>query len=964
MSLYVINGKPLLVGGKALCDVLPTIQGGQGTASPAGALGITADIRNTYAGAAVNPPYIHPVANLYTANATAPVIFTISDPAGIYIVSGSTIYQNTSNPAVGSYPISVTATEQGTGRTATATITLPCVAGLGIYVNQTKISNATDPGFKFSMNAGGVNDFTPTWSMSDPSGRFYVDPQYWYFAFTNGVPPVGSYPVTIKTTANDGTALSNNFTLTIYQEAPQTAPVFTPIQVSSADVAGTAIGKLSAFNALGVYNYSITDATGYVKTVVDADGTVRIAKDLPPVGNLTFTATVSNGVTSATASCVVLVKQGNVLPPANMMLAVNSALENYSYGQVIGTPTISGITGTPQWTLRHESDAYVDYFNNPQKCFNIDPSTGQITAPYQLPARCPNHPVVSTPGHSIQVTCSDGTNRCTQTFTVPVYWKTGGPTVYVGRGMKSLHGANGYEHWTDFLPLVSPQNGILDAAYAGAVINIAADSDPNYYACDNANGQNGFAANYAVRQGIGGPLTIQALDPNGPRPRMGGLVGSGSGGVDISGKGFFNFANGDQILKGIEVSFVNGAGEPEPGDNTHGVSGVRKNGQCLGDFFVVGCNLHDCNNNIETGLRPGNDYIYNNILGNGGTAYVSSGATHNLYAGATPYLHFKGNLTYRAMNGHALKTRSFSGLIENNRLYDAENGSSSAVVDVPQGGQYVFRNNQFHKGPNAQNSGTLQILGDGDRQRVHTFDIYGNVFSVQSLSEHYGAPSIIKNVPVLSLIDGKDSIVTVHDNSYYLAGQGARLIENLPIGSGSNATSNVPPVVGTNTQLTAPPALDFSDPGTASPAAGRLGFYNAIQEQDVNNNYNNYYMTQTDAGFDDIRVPATAAVGTVVAHLTAYGANLWANVTPVDQTKVNPFSGGAAFSLTSSLDPSYSGPANPFAANSKYKIVATSATTADIQVVAPLTAGTDFIKIRATSPNGVLADTRYYVSVV
>ena len=973
-SVLTIGGKPALIAGKLLllstaATVAPPVVAPSppppvtAPPAPSGPLSVSVAVRPTYHGADISGSYIHPMGNVTVAGATAPCDYTLSDPAGIFKVFGDTLFQCLPNPAVGTYPVTVTATEQGTGRTASTSVDLPVIDGVGVYIIRTSISNATDPGYHLSVNAAGINDFTRTWSIVDPSGRFGIEPQYWYIYFRNGTPPVGDYPITVKVTGADGVARDTQFTIHVYPEPAQTAPTFTARRVSSADVAGTVIGKLSAFNALGVYRYSLLDtAGGLIRSTVGADGSLYLASDSPAEGAHTFTARVSNGATSADATFSFTVAHGQVLPASNMTMVVPTGLTNAAYGTVVGTPTVTGMSGPVTWTLDNADNKYASAYIvegtlTPLPLWLQDTSTGRITAARQIPART----------HDLIVTASDGLNRCTRTFQVTAAWHQG-PELWVGRGMAAAHPGKGYEHWSDVLPIISPEAERLPDNMMGYVIHVAWDSDPDYYACDNANGLGGHSQNYQVRHGIVGPGTIIGVPgPNGEKPRMGGFVGSAGGGVDVSGKAFMTFANGDNRVSGLEVSFVTGtdmytydAGGMAVINNEKGVTGVRKGGDTYGDFYVDGCYIHDCNDDIHTGGRPGNDYIRNNVLGNGGTAYVGSGATHNLYAAESSYIEFSGNLTYRTMNGHTLKMRSLRGLIENNRMFDGEMGSSSAVIDIPMGGEYVIRNNVIHKGPNAQNDSALQLIADGWQGRPHVFDIHDNTFIIQVPGgNHFGDPVAIKHFPTITAATGISSDINIHDNTAYLC-PGSSLVLDVPTGTYYTRSGSRMATVSNTTLLTAPPALDFSDPTNPGHNVPHLGPYNAVQEQGIGNNYAHFYMTQIDPGTDDIRVATNAPSGTVLANLTAYGANIWGVMNATDP-RINPFKNGATFSITRDLG-FY--PGDHWAPDGRYAIQQIDATHAKLIVNGPLVAGTDFVKVRAVAPDGTTADWRYYVSVV
>ena len=908
----------------------------------AGLSDIAMALRPAYAQSEALPHKV--IGNAQAVGATGAVTFALSDPSGRFEISFNQVRLAADNPPAGSYPLTLTATDAGSGASISKTFTATVLAGRGIYLNDDTFSDAQSSHDVIGMSAsliprGGA------WTVS--AGAFAVESDYQYIYYKNYVPAaLGDYPVTITATGADGTTLSGDFTLHVIHEPPMTSIDFAPGLVSTADGAGKALGTARAFNRRGVYAWSLLDNDGGLFAIGAGSGTVTLAQDEPSLGDHAITIQVANGASTYSQTFTIDVAQGTILPPENMTLAVAQGIDNFMMSPPIGTPQVAGMDAPVAWSLQNEGsgEQFTEYFGADISIFAIDPDSGAIRAVKQVPART----------HDIIVTASNGLQRCTRTFQVTSVWKQG-PSVYVGEGMAAAHPGFGYEHWREFVEQVSPASGVLPPELAGCVVNFAHNADPDYFASDNGNGEDGGPFQYNVRFGIAGPITLQALDPSGPRPRLGGYVGSARGGVDPSGKGFLTFSNGDAIVRGLEVSFVQGDGQPVPGDNSHGVSGIRKNAQAWGDFTVEDCFIHDCNNDIETGQAPGNTYIRRNILGNAGTAYVNSGATHNLYNGANAYMEFTDNLTHRTVNGHSLKTRALRALIAGNRMYDGEHGSSSAVVDIPQGGTYVIRGNVIHKGPNAQNSGALQLIADEDQSRIHRFEITGNTFSVQvPAHNHFGAASAIKHTRTLGG-DGQSSQVLAHDNSFYLAGD-AVVLEEPALHDGHPVSGTVSAVVSNSTMLAAPPALDVGDPGTANPPAGRLGFYNAVQEQIPGNNYEHFYMVQIDAGADDLRIPADSAVGTVAARCAAYGANLWANVSPADP-RINPFTAGSAWSL--SRDPNFF-PGDPgWAPDGRYAIDAQGVVT----VAGPLVPGTDFIKVRCTAPDGTIADWRFYVSV-
>lgn len=106
----------------------------------------------------------------------------------------------------------------------------------------------------------------------------------------------------------------------------------------------------------------------------------------------------------------------------------------------------------------------------------------------------------------------------------------------------------------------------------------------------------------------------------------------------------------------------------------------------------------------------------NGILGAAGSAEVriegsefarngyGDGYSHNIYIRTAARLTVLSSYFHEAKVGHNLKSRAAINTIENSYFMDGPSGTSSYLVDFPDGGNVRLRGNLFHKGPKAQNS--------------------------------------------------------------------------------------------------------------------------------------------------------------------------------------------------------------------------------------------------------------------
>ncbi len=774
---------------------------------------------------------------------------------------------------------------------------------------------------------GGDHNFrTDATTVSDP--RFEMS----YGAVRpakNVMPPLGTYPLTVTSRSASGHLLSLDVVIQIVAFAPIARIQLMPGIVSTSQAAGVSLGRALATTPSNTPTWSLPGDAGGAVAINAKTGDVSIAKPLP-AGPLTLVVKVVDRLATYSQSITIPVQQGTILPPENMRMAVSSALRNAGMGQAVGKPAVQGVTGKPRWSMTHNNlnlASEVQPYALPRR-YAIDPATGTVTAPGLLSAQT----------DQLVITCTDGINTCTRSFDVPVAAAPKGPTFHVGRGMAASHGPLGFEHLKDVYYKFQTARPEGD----WPTVLIYADDDPNYYAND-------IGGDYALRYGWHGPLTIRGVSKGGKQPRLGGSIDCAAGGSDMSGKAFFIFNQGDFVLENVEVSHVHGGGDPASSWPGHGLSGVRKDEKSYGNLTVRRCRIVSCDNGIHTGASPGNVVIEDCEIGGGGTAYVGSGATHNVYLGDGWRVEARRNIFHGATNGHDFKSRMAFGLLEDNRFYDGERGSASAQIDLPDGGEYVVRRNKFHKGANAQNGSSLQfcaeMLSDHAKNILLVED---NEFFVTTPSgNHFGPPCALRHYGRLSAL-GEQSQFVSKRNAFYLA-PGATKFQEI------HAPGHSQPIVENGSMLlTEPPALDFARPWGPGQVQ-RLGWLTFVA--DNSKTYDNFTLVQIDPGSDDIRLPVGSPAGTVLARCAAYGASWFTLSKTQPDPRINPFAAGVAWSL--SQDKNYYGQV-PWAPPGRYAVDARGVVT----VTGPLVRGVDLLLVRAASPTGTLCDYRFHVSVV
>ena len=187
-------------------------------------------------------------------------------------------------------------------------------------------------------------------------------------------------------------------------------------------------------------------------------------------------------------------------------------------------------------------------------------------------------------------------------------------------------------------------------------------------------------------------------------------------GAYILGKGIWVVAGHNCTVENIEFS---GARVPDQNG-----AGIRLDGNGLNLRY---CYFHDNENGILTNnSRQGDILIEYCEFENGGHG---DGYSHNIYIGHAASLTFRFNYTHHAKIGHCLKSRAAKNDIRYNYFSDGDDGYSSRLVDLPNGGYTILLGNIFHQGRLAENSNLVGYGKEGyDQGGDHRLYIHYNTF--------------------------------------------------------------------------------------------------------------------------------------------------------------------------------------------------------------------------------------------
>jgi len=182
-------------------------------------------------------------------------------------------------------------------------------------------------------------------------------------------------------------------------------------------------------------------------------------------------------------------------------------------------------------------------------------------------------------------------------------------------------------------------------------------------------------------------------------------------GKNAAGKGLWVIQGANVVVDSIEfhdatVPDQNGAG-------------IRAEGNGLA---IVNAGFFDNENGI-LGPNAGEISITRSEFARNG---FGDGYTHNVYVGRADRLTVSASFFHEARIGHNLKSRARETRIENSYFMDGPDGTSSYLVDVPNGGIVYLRGNLLQKGAKADNSTSLAFGEEGLPWPTNTLEMVHN----------------------------------------------------------------------------------------------------------------------------------------------------------------------------------------------------------------------------------------------
>lgn len=182
-----------------------------------------------------------------------------------------------------------------------------------------------------------------------------------------------------------------------------------------------------------------------------------------------------------------------------------------------------------------------------------------------------------------------------------------------------------------------------------------------------------------------------------------GMSNTVIGNQDCAGKGVFVIYGNNVTVRDLALIHAS-----DPDLNGAGIraEGVNLTVQRVHIMFNQDGILADPIANSTIWIRD--SYFY----ANGYCASSGEGCAHGIYIGQIAHLLVEHNTFKDTQIGHHIKSRAAVTDVIDNTIEDGPTGTSSYLIDVPNGGAVTIRGNRLEKGPLSSNPGVAISIGE------------------------------------------------------------------------------------------------------------------------------------------------------------------------------------------------------------------------------------------------------------
>jgi Flp pilus assembly protein TadD len=164
-------------------------------------------------------------------------------------------------------------------------------------------------------------------------------------------------------------------------------------------------------------------------------------------------------------------------------------------------------------------------------------------------------------------------------------------------------------------------------------------------------------------------------------------------------QGIWVFRGNDIVVENIEFS-----GAKARARNGSGIRFFGRNLTVRDSYF------HHNQDGVLTWTAPEGDVLIerSEFAHNG----AGDGQSHNIYIGHVRTFTLRFSYSHDSVSGHEVKSRARTNRIEYNRLTDEDNGNSSYLIDLPEGGLGYVLGNVLEKGERTENPNAISFAAE------------------------------------------------------------------------------------------------------------------------------------------------------------------------------------------------------------------------------------------------------------
>lgn len=199
------------------------------------------------------------------------------------------------------------------------------------------------------------------------------------------------------------------------------------------------------------------------------------------------------------------------------------------------------------------------------------------------------------------------------------------------------------------------------------------------------------------------------------------IVGRGAGAVvtlkTCEGKAVFVIRGDDVTIRNLTFSHAR-----VPDANGAGIRAEGRNLTVFNSRFI------ENENGILAGPNPASTIrIYDSEFRRNGSC--EKVCAHGIYIDAIALLHIERSTFTETRTGHQIKSRALSTRLIDNDISDGAEGTSSYLVDLPDGGSLEMEGNRLEKGPLSDNGTAAIVIGaESARQKTSKLVFKNNTF--------------------------------------------------------------------------------------------------------------------------------------------------------------------------------------------------------------------------------------------